>query len=125
MKKEDKMQNTYLKEAEKLLNEQIKDCTGKDVGVIAPRTKEVLLELAAKEPEFAQAIAQCDHTFKECCEQILNSIERKDCSDFAVFGAAAQFYFPGCKVSFTMVLDLVGTAAEEDKTMTLDLGDFC
>jgi len=119
------MQNTYFKEAEKLLNEQIKDCKGGDVGVIAPRTKEVLLELAAKEPEFAQAIAQCDHTFKECCESVMQKIGRAGCSDFAVFGAAAQFYFPGCEVSFTMVLDLAGTAAEEDKTMTLDLGDFC
>lgn len=119
------MQNRYFEEAEKLLNEQIGECTCGDVGVIAPRTKEVLLELAAEEPEFAQAIAQSDRTFKECCEHILNNIGRKSCSDFAVFGEAARFYFPGCTVSFTMVLDLIGTAGKEDKTMTLDLGEFC
>lgn len=112
----------YLERAKEILEEQSKDDFIHDskARAIAPYVKEVLLQFADAEPEFAQAICQSSGTFSECCETCVSGIGTA-VSDKDVYTAAAQYYFPGCGVEFEMRINLVGNA----HTIAIDFTDFC
>ena len=117
----------YLEKAKEILETQSKEGKINDnkAQAIAPYVKEVLLQFAEAEPEFAQAIVQSTGTFNECCKACVKGVGNS-CSDKDVYQSAAQYYFPGAVIEFEMRINLVGNTGEnEAKTIAIDFTDFC
>ena len=114
----------YLERAKEILEEQNKNDVTYNVAAraIAPYVKEVLLQFAETEPEFAQAIVQKDGSFADCCNACVKNAHGH-ISDKEVYEAAAKYYFPGATVKFEMTINLVGEA--EKPNLVIDFTDFC
>lgn len=114
----------YLERAKEILEEQSQEGELHDskASAIAPYVKEVLLQFAETEPEFAQAIAQKDGSFADCCKGCVKNAAGH-ISDKDVYEAAAKYYFPGATVKFEMTINLVGEA--EKPNLVIDFTDFC
>lgn len=82
---------------------------GKIQRAIAPETAKALEDFCRQEPEFAQAIEQSGKTFQQCLDHVAKGAG-SSLSDFQAYSKAVEFYFPGAKISFRMVIDLVGDA---------------
>lgn len=116
----------YLEKAKEILEKQSQEdkIHNSKASAIAPYVKEVLIQFAEAEPEFAQAIVQSTGTFNECCKACVKGVG-SSCSDKDVYQAAAQYYFPGAEVKFEMKIDLIGEASATKKSMVIDFTDFC
>lgn len=110
---------TWAEQAEKKITEESKAGA---YDIRAKAMKEYVLtalkDFIRQDEEFAQAIVQ-GGTFEECMKAVAkgcgNSI-----SDLEVCQRAAQFYFPGAKIHFQMVIDLIGDAAAEEEKPAKD-----
>lgn len=91
-----------------------KGISGRIQQVIAKDTAKALTAFCRQEPEFAQAVEQSGKTFQDCLDHVAKGVGGS-LSDFEAFSRAAAFYFPGAKIEFRMVLDLIGNA---DKHLT-------
>lgn len=64
-----------------------------------------VMNFCGQSAEFAQAVEQSSKTFGQCCEAVV-----KNCgsclSDIEAFRRAADFYFPGAKIEFRMVIHM-------------------
>ena len=82
---------------------------GKVQSCIADDTAQALRQFCEQEPEFAQAVEQSGKTFQQCLDFVADGVG-KSLSDVKAFGKAAAFYFPGARIDFRMVIDLIGDA---------------
>ena len=76
---------------------------------IASDTARTLKRFCEQEPEFALAVEQSGKTFQQCLDFVADGVG-KSLSDVKAFGKAAAFYFPGARIDFRMVIDLIGDA---------------
>lgn len=111
--------NTWIDIAEKKLNEESKAGTyDRYAKAMKDYVLTALKDFIRQDEEFAQAVAQ-GGTFNDCMKAVAkgcgNSI-----SDLEVCQRAAQFYFPGAKIHFQMVIDLIGDAAAEEEKPAID-----
>lgn len=127
---------SFYEQAEEKIRKELPAVRGQKEGAIKQACKDALLDFAGQNDEFAQAIVQ-GGTFADCMAAVCKGIGTS-ISDLEVFGRAAAFYFPGCKVRFEMRIDLVGDAdpcqpgpAEEQRKeepkksgLILNLADF-
>lgn len=64
------------------------------------------LKLFCKQSEeFARAIVESDKTFEDCLNKIVKGVG-SSISDFDVYSKAVEFYFPGAKVEFRMLIHM-------------------
>ncbi len=82
---------------------------GKVQKAIALETGQALRSFCEQEPEFAQAIEQSGRTFQQCLDKVAAGVSGS-LSDFEAYSRAVEFYFPGAKVEFRMVINLTGDA---------------
>ena len=122
--------NFYEQAAEKLQKEF---AAVKGAKAVAMKTavRDALLNFAAQDEEFAQAIVQGGN-FNACMQAVAQDVGQS-ISDLEAYGKAASFYFPGSKVRFEMHIDLIGDAAgderaaedgEKDGGLVIDLSEF-
>lgn len=105
------MNEFFDKAIEKLSD--LKSVSGRKQNVMKADVSDALQYFCKEEPEFAQAVAQ-GGSFKECMDYIANGTGNS-VADKDAFKKAVEFYFPGAKISFTMTIDLIGDAKQEDK----------
>ena len=68
------------------------------------------LKQFARNPEFADAVvAKGENGFSECLNEIVKGVGAS-LSDIETYRRAANFFFPGCGVSFRMEIDLTAAA---------------
>ncbi len=82
-----------------------------------------LKHLCEENDEFSQAVMQNDKTVCDCLNEVVKG-SKQSLSDLMALTRAAQFYFPGAKISLTMTLDLGdgGTSNKSGKDkLALDL----
>jgi len=118
--------NEYLKLAEeKLIREHNNGGLSNHAKVVAEELIKALLNFATQEPEFAQAIAQSDKSFAECCNAVVKDV-KNHISDIEAYRRAVQFYFPGADIRFEMKIDLCASvnSAEPSKTLDISLMDL-
>ena len=77
----------------------------KYAAVIAEPTAKALHGFCRQSEEFARAIAETDKTFKDCLKTITKDIGRA-VSDIEVYQKAVEFFFPGAKVEFKMIIHM-------------------
>ena len=77
----------------------------KYAAVIAEPTAKALHGFCKQSEEFARAIAETDKTFKDCLETITKDIG-SSISDIEVYQKAVEFFFPGAKVEFKMIIHM-------------------
>jgi hypothetical protein len=99
----------------KKINDELKSLVGgrkeKAVSTYVAKT----LKDFCKEEDFAQAVVSSEKTISDCCKKIMEKCGNH-ISDFEVYKKAAQFYFPKAKVTFTMDIDINGTAEKSKIT---------
>lgn len=83
---------------------------GKVQMAIASDTAKALRSFCEQEPEFAQAIEQSGKTFQQCLDSVAKGVHAS-LSDFEAYSKAVDFYFPGAKIEFRMLIDLIGQGA--------------
>lgn len=68
------------------------------------------LKQFVRDPEFADAVvAKGENGFSECLTEIVKGVGAS-LSDIETYRRAANFFFPGCGVSFRMEIDLTAAA---------------
>ena len=91
---------------------------------VAERTAEALRLFCTQSTEFAQAVEQSDKTFQQCLDSVNIAVNRRSSvSDFEVFKAAAEFYFPGAEIHFDMRIDL-GEEPEPERSIAVSFDDL-
>ena len=81
-----------------------------------------LKDFVKQDAEFAQAVVQ-GGSFEDCMKAVAKNCG-SSISDLDAYQRAVQFYFPGAKIRFTMTIDLIGAAGQEEekpKGVILDL----
>lgn len=122
------MEQWYTQAREKLTKEEKTGKFDNKGKAILPEVKTTLLDFAAQEAEFAQAIVQ-GGSLSDCISTVLKGVGGS-ISDLEVYKRAVAFYFPGADVRFTMEIDLAPAAAQSDnkpdkpKGLLLDLSAF-
>ena len=122
------MEQWYTQASEKLAKEEKEGKYDERGKIILPATKEMLLDFATQEAEFAQAIVQ-GGSLSDCINAVLKGVGGS-ISDLEVYKRAVAFYFPGADVHFSMEIDLAPAAAQSDnkpdkpKGLLLDLSAF-
>lgn len=122
------MEQWYTQASEKLAKEEKEGKFDNKGKVILPAVKATLLDFAAQEAEFAQAIVQ-GGSLSDCINAVLKGVSGS-ISDLEVYKRAVAFYFPGADVRFSMEIDLAPAAAQSDnkpdkpKGLLLDLSAF-
>lgn len=75
------------------------------VDAVKQEVYNAVMSFCGQSAEFAQAVEQSSKTFGQCCEAVV-----KNCgsclSDIEAFRRAADFYFPGAKIEFRMVIHM-------------------
>lgn len=77
----------------------------KYAAVIAEPTAKALHGFCKQSEEFARAVVETDKTFQDCLETITKDIGRA-VSDIEVYQKAVEFFFPGAKVEFRMLIHM-------------------
>lgn len=77
----------------------------KYAAVIAEPTAKALHGFCRQSEEFARAVVETDKTFQDCLETITKDIGRA-VSDIEVYQKAVEFFFPGAKVEFKMIIHM-------------------
>lgn len=91
---------------------------GKVQKAIAADTAKALRSFCEQEPEFAQAIEQSGKSYQDCLDHVAKGVGAS-ISDFKAYSKAVEFYFPGAKVEFRMVINLIGEAAKPEPAKPL------
>ena len=84
--------------------------------------KTALLDFCRQDDEFAQAVVQ-GGSFTDCMAAVGKKVKNGSISDLYAYSAAAEFYFPGARISFEMRIEL---CEHEDKPddLLIDLSAF-
>ena len=93
-----------INQAVEKINPKLKKLN-KYAAVIAEPTAKALHGFCRQSEEFARAIAETDKTFKDCLETITKDIG-SSISDIEVYQKAVEFFFPGAKVEFRMLIHM-------------------
>ena len=93
-----------INQAVEKINPKLKKIN-KYAAVIAEPTAKALHGFCRQSEEFARAIAETDKTFKDCLETITKDIG-SSISDIEVYQKAAEFFSPGAKVEFGMLIHM-------------------
>lgn len=118
----------YDQAREKLAKEEKEGRFDHKGKAVLTAVKKTLLDFAAQEAEFAQAIVQ-GGSLSDCINAVLKGVGGS-ISDLEVYKRAVAFYFPGADVRFSMEIDLAPAAAQSDnkpdkpKGLLLDLSAF-
>ena len=96
--------NEIITRAVEKINPKLKKLN-KYAAVIAEPTAKALHGFCRQSEEFARAIAETDKTFKDCLETITKDIG-SSISDIEVYQKAVEFFFPGAKVEFKMIIHM-------------------
>lgn len=119
----------FVPEAVEYLSaEQNKKRSDRYANVVCREVAEALVDFCRQDAEFAQAVVQTKD-FDGCLKAAVKGAAAVGgISDFKVYGQAAQFYFPGARIEFSMMIDLVGNAAADKpkkaKRLELSLSDI-
>lgn len=120
---------TWAEQAEKKLSEESKKgAYDRYASAMKDYVLTALKDFINQDYEFAQAVVQ-GGTFEECMKAVAKGCG-KSISDLEVCQRAAQFYFPGAKIHFQMVIDLIGDAAVEEEpardaeNLIINLADY-
>ncbi|MBE6901843.1 MAG: hypothetical protein E7478_05160 [Ruminococcaceae bacterium] len=89
------------------------DRYGKVVG--AP-VRDALISFCRQNAEFAQAVVETSATFADCIKAIMHKAGVA-LSDMETYRRAADFYFKGAKISFTMTIDLGDNGFSNEQTV--------
>ena len=119
----------WAEQAEETLNKESKEGTyDRSASAMKTYVLTALKDFIHQDEEFAQAVAQ-GGTFNECMKAVAEKCG-SSISDLEVCQRAVQFYFPGAKIHFQMVIDLIGDAAVEEEpardaeNLIINLADF-
>ncbi|MBQ5563209.1 MAG: hypothetical protein IIT39_07475 [Clostridia bacterium] len=93
-----------INQAVKKINPKLKKLN-KYAAVIAEPTAKALHGFCRQSEEFARAVVETDKTFQDCLETITKDIGRA-VSDIEVYQKAVEFFFPGAKVEFKMIIHM-------------------
>lgn len=82
---------------------------------VSGAVREALKKFCNQNAEFAQAVAQSEKTVADCLEYVVKGCG-SSLSDITAYQRAAEFYFSGAKVHFSMTIDLGdgGFSGEEE-----------
>lgn len=100
--------------------EKINSCNPKTSGryasAIAEPVKKALAQFCTQQEEFSRAVLD-GGTTEDCINAVVKRITGKtSVSDLDVYQAAAEFFFPGAKIEFRMLLHMSEYELLEDKT---------
>lgn len=100
--------------------EKINSCNPKTSGryasAIAEPVKKALAQFCTQQEEFSRAVLD-GGTTEDCINAVVKRITGKtSVSDLDVYQAAAEFFFPGAKIEFRMLLHMSEYELIEDKT---------
>ena len=96
--------NEIITRAVEKINPELKKLN-KYAAVIAEPTAKALHGFCKQSEEFARAVVETDKTFQDCLETITKDIGRA-VSDIEVYQKAVEFFFPGAKVEFRMLIHM-------------------
>ena len=96
--------NEIITLAVEKINPELKKLN-KYAAVIAEPTAKALHGFCKQSEEFARAVVETDKTFQDCLETITKDIGRA-VSDIEVYQKAVEFFFPGAKVEFKMIIHM-------------------
>ena len=96
--------NEIITRAVEKINPKLKKLN-KYAAVIAEPTAKALHGFCKQSEEFARAVVETDKTFQDCLETITKDIGRA-VSDIEVYQKAVEFFFPGAKVEFKMIIHM-------------------
>ena len=74
--------------------------------VIAEPTAKALHTFCEQSEEFSRAVIQTDKTFDDCLKSVVSGIKGNAVSDLEVYQSAVEFYFPGAKIEFRMLIHM-------------------
>ena len=125
------MDNIFLLDAKYEVEKELNSFTGdKREEIMKNAVAETILKLCELNNEFAQAVAQ-GGAFADCMKAVCKQIKGNGISDIDAYCAAAAFYFPGCKVSRSLAINLCGVTEQEDfqvpngkPDLVINLADF-
>ena len=86
--------------------------------IIAEPTSAVLQEFCRQNKEFARAVID-GGSIEECIAEVVKGIKTQGVSDFEVYQAAVQYYFPGAIIDFYMTIRM--SEYEESATPAADV----
>lgn len=75
------------------------------VNAVKQEVYNAVMNFCGQSAEFAQAVEQSSKTFGQCCEAVVKNAG-SSLSDIEAFRRAADFYFPGAKIEFRMVIHM-------------------
>lgn len=93
---------SIIDQAEKKINTSNKKLNAKAKAISEP-TASALKLFCLQSEEFARAIVESDKSFDDCLESIVKDVGAS-ISDFDVYSKAVEFYFPGAKIEFKMII---------------------
>ena len=96
--------NEIITRAVEKINPKLKKLN-KYAAVIAEPTAKALHGFCKQSEEFARTVVETDKTFQDCLETITKGIG-SSISDIEVYQKAVEFFFPGAKVEFRMLIHM-------------------
>lgn len=115
-----------LEEAEKKLDEGLKEKMDRYGEVMKTAVHDALLDFCRQDSEFAEAVAQ-GGTFKDCMAAVAKGVKGNAISDMEAYGLAVKFFFPGAGIDVKMTINLsesVEKEAEKKGPVMVSLNDF-
>lgn len=85
---------------------------GRVESIIAKETGEALKSFCRQNEEFARAVVN-GGSFEECIRYAAGKVNGMGVSDFNVYQSAVEFYFPGAKIEFKMLIHMSKYDLEE------------
>ena len=116
--KEINSENIITQAVEKInsCNPKISGRNSRYASAIAEPVKKALAQFCTQQEEFSRAVLD-GGTTEDCINAVVKRITGKtSVSDLDVYQAAAEFFFPGAKIEFRMLLHMSEYELLEDKT---------
>lgn len=99
------MSKSIIEQAKEKIKTPITGKLNQKAGAINKPTAAAMELFCEQSEEFARAIVECDKTFSDCLNAIVKDIGNA-VSDFDVYSKAVEFFFPGAKVEFKMLIHM-------------------
>lgn len=99
------MSKSIIEQAKEKIKTPIKEKLNQKAGAINKPTAAAMELFCEQSEEFARAIIESDKTFADCLNAIVKGIGNA-VSDFDVYSKAVEFFFPGAKVEFKMLIHM-------------------
>lgn len=99
------MSKSIIEQAKEKIKTPIKGKLNQKAGVINKPTAAAMELFCEQSEEFARAIVESDKPFADCLNEIVKDVGNA-VSDFEVYSKAVEFFFPGAKVEFKMLIHM-------------------